>query len=153
MTKKTRLTTLRTEACLGCFSPCQTDIKRTKNLHRATCRTLHDNTLDNSEESFKISAVHKSNEDYVQSRLWSKPSKWSGDASDGKSTTGCFYKLSDSGGAISWNCRKYRTVASSSCEAEYQGICAAVEEATFLRQLMPDMIIRQVKATPIAESN
>ena len=30
---------------------------------------------------------------------------WSADASDRKSTTGFYYKLSDSGGAISWNCK------------------------------------------------
>ena len=60
---------------------------------------------------------------------------WSGDASDRKSTTGFYYKLSDSGGAISWNCKKQNTVALSSCEAEYQGMCAAVQEAIFSRGL------------------
>ena len=78
---------------------------------------------------------------------------WSGDASDRKSTTGFYYKLSDSGGAISRNCKKQNTVALSSCEAEYQGMCAAVQEAIFLRQLLEDLFIPQMKPTKIAEDN
>ena len=79
---------------------------------------------------------------------------WSGDASDRKSTTGFYFKLSDSGGAISWNCKKQITVALSSCEeAEYQGMCAAVQEAIFLRQLLEDLFIPQMKPTRIAEDN
>ena len=78
---------------------------------------------------------------------------WSGDASDRKSTTGFYYKLSDSGGAISWNCKKQNTVALSSCESEYQGMCAAVQEAIFLRQLLEDLFIPQMKPTQIAEDN
>ena len=78
---------------------------------------------------------------------------WSGDASDRKSTTGFYYKLSDNGGAISWNCKKQNTVALSSCEAEYQGMCAAVQEAIFLRQLLEDLFIPQMKPTQIAENH
>ena len=36
---------------------------------------------------------------------------WSGDATDRKSTTGFYYKLSERGGAFSWNCKKQNTVA------------------------------------------
>ena len=78
---------------------------------------------------------------------------WSGDASDRKSITGFYYKLSDSGGAISWNCKKQNTVALSSCETEYQGMRAAVQEAIFLRQLLEDLFIPQMKPTKSAEDN
>ena len=78
---------------------------------------------------------------------------WSGDASDRKSTTGFYYKLSNSGGAISWNCKKQNTVALSSCEAEYKGMCAAVQEAISLSQILEDLLIPQMKPTQIAEDN
>ena len=78
---------------------------------------------------------------------------WSGDASDRKSTTGFYYKLNDSGGAISWNCKKQNTIALSSCEAEYQGMCAAVQGAIFLKQILEDLFISQMKPTQIAEDN
>ena len=58
---------------------------------------------------------------------------WSGDHDDRRSTTGYFFKLGFSGGAVSWQTKKQQTVALSSCEAEYQGLAAAVQEATFLR--------------------
>ena len=41
----------------------------------------------------------------------------------------------------------------SSCEAEYQGLAAAVEEATFLRSLMCEMGYQQMQATVISEDN
>ena len=56
---------------------------------------------------------------------------WSGDHDDRRSTTGYFFKLGLSGGAVSWQTKKQQTVALSLCEAEYQGLVAAVQEATF----------------------
>ena len=56
----------------------------------------------------------------------------SGDHHDRRSTTGDFFKLGFSGGAVSWQTKKQQTVALSSCEAEYQGLATAVQEATFL---------------------
>ena len=47
--------------------------------------------------------------------------------------------------------KKQNRVALSSCEAEYKGMCAAVHEAIFLRQLLADLFIPQVKPTQIAE--
>ena len=75
---------------------------------------------------------------------------WSGDTSDKKLTTGHFYKLNDNGGTFCWNCRKQNTVAWFSCGADYQGMCAAVPEKIFQRQLMQDSTITQVEATPVA---
>ena len=45
------------------------------------------------------------------------------------------------------------TVALSCCEAEYQGMCATVQKAIFLRQLLEVLFIPQMKSTQIAEDN
>ena len=47
-----------------------------------------------------------------------------------------FFSYGEHSGAISWQVRKQQTVALSSCEAEYQGIAAAVHEIMFLQQLL-----------------
>ena len=44
-------------------------------------------------------------------------------------------------------------MALSSCKAEYQGLAAAVQEATFLRSLMCEMGFQQVQATVIGGNN
>lgn len=61
--------------------------------------------------------------------------------------------LGDSGGSISWQVKKQQTVALSSCEAEYQGLAAAVQEALFLRGLLTEMGYEQTDATIIGEDN
>ena len=78
---------------------------------------------------------------------------WSGDHDGRRSTTGYFFKLGLSGGAVSWQTKKQQTVALSSCEAEYQGLAAAVQEATFLRSLLCEMGYEQSQPTIIAEDN
>ena len=78
---------------------------------------------------------------------------WSGDHDDRRSTTGYFFKLGFSGGPVSWQTKKQQTVALSSCEAEYQGLAAAVQEATFLRSLLCEMGYQQMQATVIGEDN
>ena len=79
---------------------------------------------------------------------------WSEDHDDRRSTTGYFFKLGFSGGAVSWQTKKkQQTVALSSCEAEYQGLAAAVEEATFLRSILCEMGYQQRQATRIGEDN
>ena len=57
------------------------------------------------------------------------------------------------GGAVSWQTKKQQTVALSSCEAEYQGLAAAVQEATFLRSLMCEMVYQQMHLTVIGDDN
>ena len=64
---------------------------------------------------------------------------WSGDKDDRRSTT-----LGFSGGAVSWQTKKQQTVALSLCEAEYQGLAAAVQEATFLRSIICEMGYQQM---------
>src|SRR6218665_3534350 len=49
------------------------------------------------------------------------------------------FMLADTGSLISWKSRKQSTVALSTCEAEYMSMCAAVQEAKFLMQLLNGM--------------
>ena len=79
---------------------------------------------------------------------------WSGDHDDRRSTTEYFFKLGFSGGTVSWQTKKQQTVTLSSCEAEYQGLAAAVEEdQCFLRSLLCEMGYQQMQATVIGEDN
>ena len=64
-----------------------------------------------------------------------------------------FSKLGLSGGAVSWQTKKQQTVALSSCEAEYQGLAGAVQEAIFLRSLLCEMGYEQTQPTIIGEDN
>lgn len=50
------------------------------------------------------------------------------------SVTGCVFKLC--GGSISWFSKKQKTVALSTCEAEYMALSFTVQELLWLRQLM-----------------
>ena len=47
--------------------------------------------------------------------------------------------LAYTGSLISWKSRKQSTVALSTCEAEYMSMCAVVQEAKLLMQLLNDM--------------
>ena len=78
---------------------------------------------------------------------------WSGYHDVRRSTTGYFFKVGFGGGAVSWQTKKQQTVAFSSWEAEYQGLAAAAQEATFLRSLMCEMDCQQMQATVIGEDN
>lgn len=58
---------------------------------------------------------------------------WAHNVGDRRSYTGFNFMLS--GGAISWESKKQKTVALSSTEAEYMGISEACKEAIYLRNL------------------
>ncbi|KAJ7534335.1 hypothetical protein O6H91_13G089700 [Diphasiastrum complanatum] len=53
-------------------------------------------------------------------------SDWARDQDDRKSTCGYVFMLGN--GCISWSCRKQSSVALSSTEAEYMGVCHATKE-------------------------
>jgi hypothetical protein len=59
------------------------------------------------------------------------------DQDDRKSMTGYVFLLD--GGAISWQSKKQNTVATSSTEAEYMAVGAAVREALWLRKMLSTM--------------
>ncbi|KAJ8719262.1 hypothetical protein PYW07_016818 [Mythimna separata] len=60
-------------------------------------------------------------------------SDWANDSVDRRSYTGFCFVLAN--GIISWECKKQRTVALSSCEAEYMAISEACKEAIYLKAL------------------
>ena len=62
-----------------------------------------------------------------------------GASEDRYSISGYSFQLSSNGPLISWKSRKQRTVALSSCEAEYVALTDVMQEAKFLRQLFADM--------------
>ena len=64
---------------------------------------------------------------------------WASSTDDRRSTTGYCFILSECGPAISWKSRKQRTVALSSCEAEYMALSATIQEALHLVQLLKDV--------------
>ncbi|CDF77556.1 Retrovirus-related Gag-Pol polyprotein [Chondrus crispus] len=63
---------------------------------------------------------------------------WAGCSDSRKSTSGYVFKFC--GGAISWSSRKQTVVATSTCEAEYIALCEACKEATWLRQVVADVL-------------
>jgi hypothetical protein len=76
---------------------------------------------------------------------------WAGDLDCRRSTTGYVFTLC--GGAVAWTCRRQRTIALSSSEAEYMALGDAVQEALYLRQLLDDMGFKQSGPTLLFEDN
>jgi len=72
-------------------------------------------------------------------------SDWEGNLDDCRSIT--------RSGVISWSSKKKSIVALSSCEAEYQALCAATCEAIWLRRLLSDTGEGQKEATSIKTDN
>ena len=64
---------------------------------------------------------------------------WASSTDDRRSTTGYCFSLTKTGPLISWKSRKQRTVALSSCEAEYMALSATVQESLYLIQLLKDI--------------
>ena len=72
---------------------------------------------------------------------------------DRRSTTGYHFNLGNSGGSVIWQVKKQPTVSLSSCDAEYKGLAAAVQEAIFLRGLLRELGYEQFEPTTIGEDN
>ena len=64
---------------------------------------------------------------------------WASSTDDRRSITGYCFSLTKTGPLISWKSRKQRTVALSTCEAEYMALAATVQEALHLVQLLSDV--------------
>ena len=76
---------------------------------------------------------------------------WGNDKDGRKSVTG--YVFTFAGGPVSWCSRNQRTVALSSCEAEYMSLTEACRETTYLRLLLSELGHMQRGATTIYEDN
>jgi hypothetical protein len=72
--------------------------------------------------------------------------------SETSGSVGGYYFLLGSG-AISWSSRKNRTVANSSCYAEYIALHGTTHEAIFLRQLLEGLHFLPSHPTPILCNN
>eukprot|EP00253_Pinus_taeda_P016506 PITA_16506 len=77
--------------------------------------------------------------------------KQAGNLDDRRSITG--YAFNIRSGVISWCSKKQSTVVLSSCEAEYQALCATTCEAIWLRRLLSDAGEGQKAATSIKTDN
>jgi hypothetical protein len=64
-------------------------------------------------------------------------SDWAGCNDTRRSTTGYLFKLG--GAAISWCSRRQKSVALSSCEAEYMSACEATKEACWEKNLVEEL--------------
>ena len=62
---------------------------------------------------------------------------WAGCVDTRRSTTGYVFILGNA--AISWSCKRQKTVALSSCEAEYMALSEGTKEAIWLRQLLEEL--------------
>eukprot|EP00253_Pinus_taeda_P019213 PITA_19213 len=78
-------------------------------------------------------------------------SDWAGNLDDRRSITG--YAFSIGSRVIAWSSKKQSTVALSLCEAEYQALCAAMCEATWLRRILNDAGKEQKNSTSIKSDN
>eukprot|EP00253_Pinus_taeda_P016543 PITA_16543 len=74
-----------------------------------------------------------------------------GNLDDCRSITG--YAFTIGSGVISWSSKKQSTVALSSCDTEYQALCAATCKAIWLRRLLSDAGESQKEATSIKTDN
>lgn len=62
---------------------------------------------------------------------------WGGDTITRRSTTGYLYLFMNS--PISWNSRLQKTVALSSCEAEYMALKEAIKEQVYIRTILQEI--------------
>lgn len=77
---------------------------------------------------------------------------WAGDLDNRKSTTGFVFKLAE--GTISWGSKKQRVVALSTCEAEYIALSYTVQEGTWIRNLIEEIVGTKIsKQLNIFEDN
>ena len=82
--------------------------------------------------------IYRKNPDGLRLSAFSD-SDWASCKDDRRSVTGYCFSLSATGPVVTWKSRKQRTVALSSCEAEYMAMATATQEALYLLQLLEDM--------------
>ena len=76
---------------------------------------------------------------------------WAGDPDSRLSTSGYVFRIGDA--TVSWSCKKQRTVARSSTEAEYVSLSFATQEAVWLRRLLQSIGFGETQPTVMFEDN
>ena len=76
---------------------------------------------------------------------------WAGDHDSARSTSGYVFTLN--GGAISWKSGKQKSIAKSTCEAEYMGQSDAAQEAIWARSMLSELGEPLDGPTPIYGDN
>jgi hypothetical protein len=68
-------------------------------------------------------------------------------------STGAYCFSSGDSGMVSWSARKQKTVAQSSCDAEYIAVSEAAREAMWLRMLTAELELPPLRPTPLLCDN
>ena len=76
---------------------------------------------------------------------------WGGNPDNRLSTLGCVFRIGDA--TVSWSCKKQKTVARSSTEAEYVSLSFATQEAVWLRRLLDSLGFGSSQPTVMFEDN
>lgn len=77
-------------------------------------------------------------------------SDWGGNELDRKSFTGYIFKFGNA--PVSWEAKKQKTVALSSCEAEYMGLAEGCKEALFIYNLFEEIFSQKLKIELLNDS-
>ena len=80
-------------------------------------------------------------------------SNWATSSEGRRSISGYCFTLSPDGGAFSVKCRRQKSVALSSAEAEYLALALCIQEAAYLKQLLEEMLGKAVPAITIYLDN
>jgi hypothetical protein len=72
---------------------------------------------------------------------------WSDDVDTRRSTSGYVFTLA--GGPIAWNSKRQDDVSLSTMEAEYKALCAAVQEAIWLKRILLELGLSEDNKGPI----
>eukprot|EP00253_Pinus_taeda_P012484 PITA_12484 len=78
-------------------------------------------------------------------------SDFDGDKETGVSTSG--YAMSLGSGAVSWRSRKQSVPADSTTEEEYVAAAEEMKEIVWLRKILEDLQVKQVRSTPLMIDN
>ena len=76
---------------------------------------------------------------------------WAGDHDSARSTSGYVFTLN--GGAISWKSSKQKSIAKSTCEAEYMGQSEAAQEAVWARSMLSELGEQMTDPIPVFGDN
>lgn len=78
-------------------------------------------------------------------------SDWGGDLETRKSTSGYVFQLAN--GPVSWCSKRQKTVALSSCEAEYMALTETTKEAVWMRGLLQELGLKGFNSVAIRMDN